>query len=243
MKIRTITTLVASCFLLVLLQLVGGLVNWIVAVVCGCLVAMLAFGIFRFFEVEFASEWVTPAVGVGSSLAAIVILYFAATNGKDVAFWFAPLAAAATSGIVVAVGRMSSRRCGLCNRRIGGGVAFNCPRCGLMVCEQECWAFEQCRCRLCEQNRVPVFSPDGRWWDKHLGPRSTYGRCQICQATAEETDLRVCGKCGRPQCRECWDFANGQCSRCHWIVDDLPEQLRPFLAGAPPPERPRHYQT
>ncbi len=243
MKTRTITTLIAGCFLLILLQLVGGLVNWIVAVVCGCLVSLLAFGIFRFFEVEFESPWVIPVVPVASSVIAIAIDYFAAVNGQDVALWFAPLAAAGTAGITVAVSRRSSRRCGLCNRRIGGGVAFNCPRCGLLVCEHNCWAFEQCRCRLCEQNRVPVFSPDGRWWDRNFGPRSAHGRCQICQGTAEETELRVCGKCGRPQCRECWDFANGQCSRCHWIVGDLPEQLRPFMAGAPEPERPPHYQT
>jgi hypothetical protein len=50
---------------------------------------------------------------------------------------------------------------------------------------------------------------------------------------AEETDLRVCGKCGRPQCRDCWDFSNGQCGRCHWIVEDLPEALRPYVVAAP----------
>jgi hypothetical protein len=241
MKTRQITTLLASCFLLVLLQLVAGLVNSIVAAVCGCLIALLALGIFRFFEVEFANQWTIPLVPVGSSVVAIAVLYFVA--GKDETLWFAPLTAAATAGVVVAIARMSSRRCGLCNRRIGGGVAFDCPRCGMLICERNCWVFEQCRCRLCEQNRVPIFSPDGRWWDKHFGPRSNHGRCQICLGTAEETDLRVCGKCGRPQCRVCWDFSNGQCSRCHWIVDDLPEQLRPFMAVSSRPERSRHYQT
>jgi hypothetical protein len=242
MNTRKITTLLAGCFLLVLLQLVAGLVNPIVAAVGGCLVALLAFGIFRFFEVEFESQWVVPAVAVGSSLAGAGIVYFfASSSGRDDTLGFAPLAAALTAGAIIGIGRMSSRRCGLCNRRIGGGVAFDCPRCGLLVCERDCWVFEQCRCRLCEQNRVPVFSPDGRWWDRHFGPRSQHGRCQICQSTAEATDLRVCGKCGRPQCRDCWDYANGQCSRCHWIVDDLPEPLRPFMGASPQPEGSRHH--
>ena len=240
MNTRKITTLLAGCFLLVLLQLVAALVNSYVAAAGGCLVALLAYGIFRFFEVDFESPWVVPAVAVGSSLAGAGIVYFASSNGRDNTLGFAPLVAAVTAGVIVGISRMSSRRCGLCNRRIGGGVAFDCPRCGLLVCENNCWAFEQCRCRLCEQNRVPVFSPDGRWWDRHFGPRGTHGRCQICQASAEEADLRMCGKCGRPQCRGCWDFANGQCSRCHWIVDDLPEPLRPFMAAPPQPEGSRH---
>jgi len=24
--------------------------------------------------------------------------------------------------------------------------------------------FERTRCQLCEQNKVPIFTPDGRWW-------------------------------------------------------------------------------
>jgi hypothetical protein len=55
------------------------------------------------------------------------------------------------------------------------------------------------------------------------------GRCQICMATPDKADLRCCGHCGRPQCRDCWDQANGQCSRCHWTIPDLPENLRPYM--------------
>ncbi len=243
MKTRTVTTVVACGFLLILLQLVAGLVNVWVATGCGVVAAFLAFGIFRFFEVEFESAWIVPGVAVGSSLTAIALLYFASTGGRDVMLWFAPVAAAVCAGAIVVMGRRHSRRCTLCNRRIGGGLAFDCPRCALLACEH-CWVFEHARCRLCEQNRVPVFPPDGRWWDRHYGPRSAHGRCQICMGTSEEADLRVCGNCGRPQCRACWDFANGQCSRCQWIVDDLPEQLRDYLvAPAQRVERPRRYQS
>ena len=57
----------------------------------------------------------------------------------------------------------------LCSRRIGSALAFQCPRCGLLVCESRCWASEFLRCRLCVQNEVPIFPPEGRWWDKQFG--------------------------------------------------------------------------
>jgi hypothetical protein len=60
-----------------------------------------------------------------------------------------------------------------------------------------------------------------------------HGRCQICLTTSDQVDLRACGRCGRSQCRECWDYANGQCSRCNWIMDELPETLRPYMLKAP----------
>ena len=238
MKTRTIATLVACSFLLAFLQLVAALGKPLVAILCGGLLAFLASVLLRFFEVDFENAWVAPCVPICSSVAGVAIPYFAV--GRDKTIWFAPLAAAIVAALMVEIRRRDSRRCGLCNSRIGSGLAFNCPRCELLACEN-CWVFERCRCRLCEQNHVPIFSPDGRWWDKQFGPRSSYGRCQLCLGTADEVDLRVCGKCGRPQCRECWDSANGQCSKCHWIVEDLPPRLRDFMAAPNQPER--HYHT
>jgi hypothetical protein len=236
MTSRAITTLLASIFLTTVLQLVAGLVNlW--AAICGAvLIVFVAFAIFHFFEVDLPSRWIKIAAPTLASAIAITVVYFA-TNG-DPRLWSAPLTAAAAGVLIDLVQNMGKRRCALCTRRITG-VAFNCPRCGLLVCEQNCWSFDTCRCRLCEQNRVPVFTPDGRWWDRQLGPRSTYGKCQLCLTAAEQADLRVCGKCGRPQCRECWDFSNGQCIRCQWTLDDLPPALREFMvAPTRGPERP-----
>jgi hypothetical protein len=227
MNLRTITTLVASVFLMTVLQLVAGLINVWAALACGVLIVPAAFGIDRFFEADIASVWLEIGAPVISSAIGVAIAYF--TASPDPRLWFAPLAAAAVASIVKLIQNRSSKRCALCNRRIGRSVAFTCPRCGLLACEQNCWVFDHGRCRLCEQNRVTVFTPDGRWWDRQFGPRSPHGRCQLCMTPAEETDLRVCGKCGRPQCRECWDFSNGQCSRCQWTVEDLPEALREFV--------------
>jgi len=228
---KTITTLAGSLFLMTVLQLVSGLANSWAALICAALLAPLALGIFRFFETETAGLGMLFAIPCGASAVGVAVVFLAVR--QDPLLLLAPVIAAAVAGIIEMARRMSSRRCQLCNGRIGGAMAFACPRCGLLVCEQQCWSFEHCRCRLCEQNRVPVFPPDGRWWDHQLGPRSPHGRCQLCLASAEETDLRVCGKCGRPQCRDCWDYANGQCTRCQWTIADLPESLRPFAVAAP----------
>lgn len=230
MNTRSIVTLAGMSFLLLLVQLVAALVSPAAAIVCGVVVALAAFGLLHFFEVELEPAWIATLAPVVSSALGIAIIYFLVAGKQDPILWLAPVAGLATCGCIQAFRRSGSRRCGLCNRRIGRGVSFQCPRCGLLVCEQNCWVFGQCRCRLCEQNRVPFFPTDGRWWDRNFGPRAYYGRCQLCMATPEKADLRVCGKCGRPQCRECWDFANGQCSRCQWIVEDLPEPLRPFMS-------------
>jgi len=134
------------------------------------------------------------------------------------------------TGMVVLARRSGGRRCSLCNRRLGE-VALDCPRCRMVVCDQGCWVFEHCRCRLCEDNRVPVLPPDGRWWDQRFGLRMRQGRCLLCLAEAADADLRACGHCGRAQCRPCWDAGNGQCSRCKWIVEGLPEALRVYMSG------------
>jgi hypothetical protein len=237
MNQRTITTLIASIFLMTVVQLVAALINVWAAVVCAALLVPAGFAIHRFFEVETDRQWMVAGSPVLSSMFGIAIFYLAETS--DPRFWFAPLAAAAVAGIIGLIRNTRSRRCSLCNRRLGSGVAFACPRCGLLVCEQSCWSFDHSRCQLCEQNRVPVFTPDGRWWDKQFGPRSMYGHCQLCMTAADQTDLRNCGKCGRPHCRECWDFLNGQCTRCQWTVEDLPEGLRDFMIStrAEPPGR------
>jgi hypothetical protein len=77
---------------------------------------------------------------------------------------------------------------------------------------------------------------DDRWWDKHTGPRATFGRCQVCMSAAGEVDLRPCRRCLRPQCRRCWDEMNGQCTRCKWIIEDLPASLKPYVAAGPAPQ-------
>lgn len=228
MTIRAVAILTAFGVPMALAQLLSALTHPALAFVAAAAIGFGSFAPFKLFELDLLSWWAPPMLAAASSLTGVLLCSLRPSRATW-AFGFAPALALATAGIVVLVRRGASKRCALCNRRLGSGVAFECPRCGLLVCDQGCWDFDHCRCRLCEQHKVPVFSPDGRWWDKQLGPRTGHGRCQLCQSEAAEVDLRACAKCGRPQCRSCWDYANGQCSRCGWVIGDLPPQLKPYV--------------
>jgi hypothetical protein len=230
MNIRILASVLACGFLLLLVQLIAALAQPVVGVFCGAVITFLFWLLLKFFQVELPQPWARMLLPSGASLLAVAIAYFAKT-GQQTYLWFAPALAFATAGVFVVCARFGSRRCALCGCRLRLRVAFACPRCALTVCDDTCWVFESCRCRLCEQNRVPIFVFDGRWWDRELGPRTKDGRCQLCQRPAQETDLRPCRRCGRPFCRDCWDALNGQCSRCQWTIADLPESLRAYIAS------------
>ena len=238
MKIRALASILACCFFLVLLQLLAAFIGPIVGTISGAALALISLGMLKFFQVEVEQIWLAVVIPTGSSIVGVALVFFSQT-GVEPLLWLAPLLACAVALGIVGIQRMNSKRCGLCNNRLGGGVTFNCPRCQLLVCDS-CWVFERTRCQLCEQNKVPIFAPDGRWWDKQLGPRTAHGRCQLCMTSAEEADLRPCRHCGRPQCRDCWDAANGQCSRCQWTIEDLPEALQAYTVGAATPAKDAH---
>jgi len=231
MTARSILTTVA-CFLFCTFMQFGGTLApppWTIG--AGAISAAVFLMLLRFFDVELPFAWLRILLCACVSAAGVAGGF--ASGNSNLLIWWSPVAAAGVAIFWWAVTRGLGKRCQLCNRWLRRSVvSFGCPRCGLVVCEQ-CWEFDHLRCRLCEQNRVPAFPPDGRWWDRHLGARVNHGRCQICQTTSDQADLRSCGRCGRPQCRECWDYANGQCSRCNWIMDDLPEPLRPYMLKTP----------
>lgn len=231
MKTRKVAAVSTCAFLLALLQLVASLTNFAVGAVGGAAIGFCSAWLLNFFDIELSSAWMGVALPTLSSSAGVAAIFFP-RGAKDALLWVAPLLALVVSAGVVGLRQVRSKRCALCERRLRGGVAFECPRCCLVVCDS-CWVFERIRCRLCYQNHVPILPPDARWWDKRFGPRTTQGRCQVCMATAQEVDLRPCGKCGRPQCRDCWDNENGQCSRCKWIVDDLPLRLQTYMIPRP----------
>jgi hypothetical protein len=225
MNTRDIVLAAAVWFLLAVAQLLAALAGVVGAMVGAVGVGLAALGIWRLFHVRFESAR-TPLSLVGTASAAGIALSY--ISRPDPVLWLGPVAALLAAAMVWLATRGRAKRCALCNRRLGE-VALGCPRCGLVVCDSGCWVHEHCRCRLCEDNRVPIFPPEGRWWDQRLGPRMRQGRCQLCLAEAAGADLRPCGKCGRAQCRPCWDFHNGQCSRCGWLMEGLPEALRVYM--------------
>lgn len=227
MNARSIATLAAAVFVMTLGQFFGALGNIWIALTVALLLPLVTLGLGRFFE----AEWGVPVkAGAPAGSSALGILFLVMAQGNaDILFWCCPFLALLVSGTMLWMQSRNARRCGLCNRTLSGKVALGCPRCGLEVCDQTCWDFDKLRCRLCVQNHVPVLPPDGRWWDQNFGPATQFGRCQLCQTTAQEAELRNCPNCGRPQCRDCWDDANGVCTRCNWTVRGLPETLQVYM--------------
>lgn len=194
------------------------------ACICGAGGTCLAW----FLELSIERWWQFPMLSAGASLLGLCAAR-PAFPGRPF-FWFAVPVAALSSLSFILARLFSRRRCSLCARRLMlQAVVFRCPRCALVVCDDSCWDFERRRCQLCLQNRVPLLSRSAQWWDRILGPRSQNGRCQLCIADHHEADLRLCGRCRRPQCRDCWDDANGECSRCGWAAPELPASLNEII--------------
>ncbi len=173
--------------------------------------------------------WLPPLVL--SLVALVTVAVVELTFRRDFGTWFCVPLAALGSGASLAILLRSRARCALCNRRLGTqSVIFQCPRCSQEVCDATCWNFEHRRCQLCLEQRVPILPPGDSWWMSRTGPRSRHGRCQICLGSAEQVDLRACPNCRRMQCRDCWDFNNGECERCRTPLPDLPASLSMTIA-------------
>jgi hypothetical protein len=229
MRLNKIATYVAEGFVLATGQFVSAFYSPVLAWIVAAAIGFWAFRLFEFLSGE-PGLW---APWIGAALASLIGVLPGLLGGKGWLLAASPAIAFSTAGFKVLLDRRSSRRCSLCLRRLGKSVFFTCPRCGLLVCDEGCWDFDRCRCRLCVQNKVPaILGHDNRWWDKQFGGRVTAGRCPLCLTAAPESDLRGCPKCGRAQCRACWDEVNGQCMHCGWILPDLPPELRMYLIPA-----------
>jgi hypothetical protein len=219
---QDVTTLVASVILAAMAQFFGTVVGPGIGLVVALLLPPAMTVLAHFFEVE-PAVW-APAL---ASLLGTALVF--AVGREEALVLVGPPLALALSAILAWRRRRNGQRCELCNGRVAGQVSFTCPRCALLVCEARCWDFERLRCRLCVQNHVPVLPVEGGWWEHNLGAAARQGRCLLCQGAPEQVDLRNCANCGRAQCRECWDDANGTCSRCGWVVAELPELLKPIV--------------
>ena len=225
MRLNRLGTLFGFAVLWVSVQFFGELGGPIAAFVAAILIGILGCLAARFFSILDRPAWLLPVVLGCSSLLGLGVA-FLEHPFAPLEWLAAPLCLLVTSAIVL-LQTLSRKRCGLCNRRLSlSALAFRCPRCALIVCEESCWSFEDRRCQLCVEHRVPLLSDQKQWWDRSLGPPALQGRCQHCMASSEKADLRSCGRCRRPQCRDCWDNLNGECTRCGWTVPGLPESLQ-----------------
>ena len=196
------------------------------------ILGVLATLLWQRFELPSTKIWLAPLLITGAVFLSTLLLEVAFRS--DFASWFACLAAPAGSGGMMYIALRNRARCGLCERRLASqAVTFCCPRCSQVVCEETCWSFEHRRCELCLEQRVPVLPIENAWWSRVAGPRGLQGRCQVCLASAEQTDLRFCPRCRRPQCRDCWDFHNGECGRCAAPLPGLPSALETVVGSIP----------
>lgn len=211
-------------------QFLGATGGPLAACFCGLLIGLAGTFAARFFSLLDRPVWILPVVLAGCSLLGLAIA--AVEHPLTGLAWLAFPLAGLTSGGIVMLQTMSRRRCGLCNRRLHpGALTFTCPRCGLVVCDESCWSFEHRRCQLCVEHRVPLLTAQKQWWDRTLGPEAVQGRCQVCMASFDQSDLRHCGRCRRLQCRDCWDNLNGECARCSWTIPDLPKSLQQIASS------------
>ncbi len=215
--------------LMISLQFGACLLGAPVALVAALLLSVAVTLLWVHFELSEGKLWLPPLVVTLTSLCAVLVVEFSLRRGFAV--WFCPLLALIGSAVTTAVLQRSRARCNLCNRRLATqALVFHCPRCSQEVCEETCWSFEHRRCQLCLEQRVPVLPSAEGWWARTTGPRSRHGRCQICLGSPEQVDLRACPHCRRVQCRDCWDFNNGECSRCATPLPELPASLTMTVA-------------
>ena len=182
------------------------------------------------FDLPATLPWLPPLLISLSVLLSTLILEL--TVRPVLGEWFAVFAAALGSAGTMYFFLRNRVRCNLCNRSLGSqALIFRCPRCSQEVCEETCWSFEHRRCGLCVEQRVSILPLEASWWNRVTGPQVKEGRCLICRTSADQADLRACPNCRRMQCRSCWDFNNGECSRCATPLPNLPLSLKTVLPG------------
>lgn len=228
-KLERIGSVAAILILLMSLQFGACLAGAAGSLPAAVLLSVAVTFLWLHFDLPSGRAWFLPLVCAGAVLLSVVLVEVAFR--RDFAEWFAFVLAGVASLTTQWLLLRSRARCGLCNRRLASqDVVFACPRCTMQVCDETCWNFEHRRCQLCLEQRVPVLPPTDSWWLRVAGPRSRHDRCQICRGSAEQVDLRGCPHCRRAQCRECWDFNNGECSRCGTALPDLPASLTMTVA-------------
>ena len=216
--------------LLASLQFGAALAGAAAALVAALLLSAGATWLWVHFELPSGAIWVPPVVC--AVLCETVAALLDVTLHPTFFGLFAFLPAALGSGLTLFLLRRSEARCGLCNRSLSASaLVFACPRCSMHVCDETCWSFEHGRCQLCLDQRVPLLPMEESWWMRVAGPRSRHDRCQVCRGAADQVDLRLCPHCRRAQCRDCWDFTNGECQRCRTALPDLPASLQHTVAS------------
>jgi len=213
------------------LQILAGLSgSSLVVLGTGALLGLLPYGIWTFFESadEGNSDLVLPGIAAvtGVLLAGIMRLITQSSELLVIDLLAVILAATGSGTIIILRLRQRAQACQICSHR-SSRAFHSCPRCEKTVCHQSsCWISEDYRCSDCKRLRRPLLTINVEgWWLQRLGPKVSSGSCCRCGLSASRCDLRKCGRCPWSMCIQCWDFGNGRCARCSWIMPDLPASL------------------
>jgi hypothetical protein len=167
----------------------------------------------------------TGAVAFGGGLKLVT-----ATHGISWADAVSILVAQGVAWGVDAATRGGGRTCFVCKNALTDDNPFVCPRCQQAVCAlPTCWVARRFRCQLCDEREVVLFPADEAWWRQRVGPRVLEGTCSSCYQEGSVVDLRACGRCRWTMCRRCWDYHNGRCTHCEWLMPALPDPLARLL--------------
>jgi hypothetical protein len=217
------------------LQILAGLSgSSLVVLATGALLGLLPYGIWTFIEStnQDNSDLVLPGIAAitGVLLAGIMRLITQSSELLVIDLLAVILAATGSGTIIILRLRQRVEACQICGHR-SSRAYHSCPRCEKAVCHQSsCWVSEDYRCSECMQLRRPLLTLNVEsWWLQRLGPKVTSGSCCRCGLGANRCDLRKCGQCPWSMCTQCWDFGNGCCSRCSWIMPDLPAALESYF--------------
>jgi hypothetical protein len=231
-----LTYLTAATVLLALISLAGSAAGLALGLVWPLLIGTTAVVFARLVNTynEDAPGRATPMMIAGVSvLLAVLIKWLSGSSSSGwqdgAALLFAP-GTAWIAEVMLASG--ATRPCTVCKLPMQDQSALTCPRCEQSVCTRPtCWVARHLRCRYCHEREVIAFPTDERWWSARTGRRVANGSCSSCYKESTDADLRECQQCHWPMCRRCWDYHNGQCTRCKWIIPELPRVLHNVMNG------------
>jgi len=226
-------------------MLLGGTAGVVATLVAALCLGPLAVLFLRLFAVDTAARAALRAAGMAALASALgSLLCWAVLDASE---WdvmrLAGILLAALAAYLVGIGlsrQGTVAKCSLCRAPVADRATFTCPRCHQVVCSRPtCWKGQHARCRSCDEREVVLFPVREDWWQARVGARVRAGACHSCYKEAHESDLRECGQCRFPTCRRCWDYNNGRCPRCGWVMPDLPPAIQPFVGQRPAaPRRP-----
>jgi hypothetical protein len=220
----------------------GGTAGFVAAMGAAVCFGPLAVVFLRKLVADTTAEATLRASGMAALASTLGSLLVLAVPPHDWRFLLGvPLAALSAYLLGLGINRQQTvLKCSLCRAPLADRTSFTCPRCHQTICSRPtCWKGQHARCRSCDEREVVLFPVREDWWQARVGGRVPAGACHSCYKEAHEADLRECGQCRFPTCRRCWDYNNGRCTRCGWLMPDLPPAIQPFVGQRPAaPRRP-----